>query len=123
MGYPSIKTLRERLDLDPKTARLARAILDGSIHGTTLEPVKEWYSRLYNRPFQYETKMQALNVLLGGYGVEGVPDPDSFHNPGLVYVNMGDTYVTTICYWHQNFYVASWGDMVESLERRGYHFQ
>lgn len=58
----------------------------------------------------------ALNLAekaMGGYGVESLyPDYPDFH-----YVNMGDTYSTTLCYNGNMFHIGSWGDYVEKRMR------
>ena len=41
--------------------------------------------------------LEAANVLMGGYGVEGFTYPDQFRY-GVSYVNMGDTYEPTLIY-------------------------
>lgn len=58
---------------------------------------------------------------LGGFGVEGFTlkeydDP----NESINYINMGDTYDWTLMFDSRTdrFLVGSWGDLVESLERK-----
>lgn len=57
------------------------------------------------------------------YGVEGFCDAAG--RDGLTYLNNGRGCQTTICYWssRQRFYVASWADMLEMMERRGFKAQ
>lgn len=53
--------------------------------------------------------LQEANRAMNGHGVESLwPDYPNFR-----YVNMGDTYDTTLCYTGQSFHVGSWGDWVE----------
>jgi hypothetical protein len=63
--------------------------------------------------------MAALNELLEGHGVECVRE-NIDDSPAADYVNMGDTYNTTIIFCHvrERFIVGCWGDYVEWLERR-----
>ena len=55
------------------------------------------------------------NELLGGHGIEYLRG-----NPGLDYVNMGDTYNTTLCFDHKTkrFIVSDWGTIVERSPKR-----
>lgn len=69
--------------------------------------------------------LDAANVVLGGYGVEALPCEycfvDRYYREFIaLYVNMGDTYDTTIYYDtdRQVFRIGSWGDFFESHERR-----
>lgn len=120
--FPSIKTIQSRLRLDRQTAAAVRGILDGSISYHRVPGVSEWYHRTHSRPPIYVCKLEAINRLIGGHGVEGIPDPDDMTASGLEYVNMGDTYNATIVYWKGRYMVTSWGDVVESLERQGIYF-
>ena len=60
-------------------------------------------------------KLEALNELLDGCGVEGIPEGHDDDSPGLSFVNMGDTYDTTIVFVEDRrvWRVTSWGDIVE----------
>lgn len=68
----------------------------------------------YNPPSYNDLKMHVLNVMLEGYGVEGfqiedVGDDESYCH----YVNMGDTYTSTILLYNGDFKVGCWGDVAE----------
>ena len=58
------------------------------------------------------------SVILDGFGVEYLV-PDDGTQP-IAYVNMGDTYNTTIMFDHEKnrFLLGSWGDVVEAQPRR-----
>lgn len=67
--------------------------------------------------------LDKINDLVGGYGVEAIEGnwhDRYYQNIVALYVNRGDTYVTTMLYdtvrgtWH----VSSWGDFVEHYERK-----
>lgn len=98
---PSLKTLDDRLNL-------------GGEEGKSL------------RYFMTEGKRQAAldyaNELLGGNGIEYIESQQDTmrHREGLSYVNMGDTYDTTLIYDHKTgrFYVGAWGDWVERYPKR-----
>jgi hypothetical protein len=71
-----------------------------------------------------EETLEQIDNLIGGHGVEAVRD-EHLEGPGgyfndtpLLYVNMGDTYDTTICYdtIDGQFFIGSWGDFVEELD-------
>jgi hypothetical protein len=59
--------------------------------------------------------LQMADSMMNGYGVERIPG-----RPGLMYVNMGNTYDTTLIYDYKTsrFVVSSWGDIVERQPRR-----
>lgn len=54
-----------------------------------------------------------------GFGCEGFYWDHG--REGISYLNMGDTYDLTIIFdsRSERFYLSSWGDVVESLEREG----
>ena len=98
-----------------------RKILDivrGETDPESYESVASWVRQCYNRPWDSELKMSAINEILGGFGVEGVFS-DSDMEPEFSYVNMGDTYDPTIVRYQGSFRVTSWGEMVEYLEAQG----
>ena len=70
----------------------------------------------------YQTLLEEADRLLNGNGVEYIQShADTMRSQdGLSYVNMGDTYDTTLLYDHKTgrFSVGSWGDIVERQPRR-----
>lgn len=61
--------------------------------------------------------LQFANEVMGGHGVEGI----TYANEHIAeYVNMGDTYATTLVYHvpEGEFYVTSWGDVYEEFEKK-----
>jgi hypothetical protein len=67
--------------------------------------------------------MEAINEILGGYGVEQITDnqwSEYWCDGGLLYVNMGDAYTCTVIYdtRKDRWIVGSWGDVVERNEKR-----
>lgn len=72
----------------------------------------------------------ATSPLIGGYGDYETISPADPNYRGywmgvaLVYVNMGDPYVTTLYYDVEadSFSVGAWGDWLEYAERRGVRF-
>ena len=74
--------------------------------------------------------MDKFNEMLGGYGIEAIHDGDQpVSGPGgyymdilLLYVNMGDTYATTVCFDTNEceMFVGSWGDAVEGFDKKAF---
>lgn len=70
-----------------------------------------------------EEVLEEVNKLIGGHGVEAVRDENAWDNyygdTVATYVNMGDTYVTTLLYDTRNneFHITSWGDWYEKYEQ------
>jgi hypothetical protein len=57
--------------------------------------------------------METIDGLVGGHGVEYIPAGSGNRSPSIRYVNLGDTYETTILYVRGRFRVGCWGDIVE----------
>lgn len=70
----------------------------------------------------WKAAMEEANTLLGGHGVEYLPaEDDDFRSAkGVEYVNMGDTYTTTLLYdrTSRRYIIGSWGDLVERNPKR-----
>lgn len=69
--------------------------------------------------------LELANTLLEGFGVEAVRDNEwsgYFGDIGLLYVNTGDTYTTTLLYDTRTsrYYVASLGDFLEKAPEGQY---
>ena len=74
-----------------------------------------------NRRWDVQRAMEEANSILDGHGVEFL-DVETRRAGELhaEYVNMGDTYVSTLIYDHHadRFRITSWGDLLEIWERR-----
>lgn len=121
--YPSVKTITQRLGVSKKKAKEIRGLMEGDINPDDYESVKKWMQRCYYKPRRVERVMEAINEILGGYGVEQITDSqwDNYWcDSGLLYVNMGDAYSPTICYdtRKDQWIVCPWGDIVERNEKR-----
>ena len=57
--------------------------------------------------------MQRIDEVLNGNGVECIPQGSNKRSPSITYVNMGDTYDTTVMYVRGRFLIGAWGDIVE----------
>ena len=113
---PSIKTLRERLNLDAETAREAKRILTAT--RAELEAMPAGAARVaecYNPPMTSDLRLHCLNACVGAYGVEGF---QTLSGEWCDYLNAGDTYTPTIVRFRGRYRVACWGDIAE---RHGAH--
>lgn len=126
---PSAKKLQEAFQIDSKQANLVRAFAQATDDSEKLEelvekvPATERYVRsLYNDPYDSKiwrvtVAMHAINEILEGHGVEGLGEgrPGDYAPP-YEYINMGDTYATTLIYDRDSdrLFIGSWGDVVES---------
>ena len=88
-----------------------------------LPATSKWVNQCHNEPRRSEIKMEALNELLHGYGVEALriedAHVDNFHFDIVAsYLNTGDTYSPTILLDHEEskFRLTTWGDFMESRE-------
>ncbi len=123
MNIPSIKRLCENLKIDKETAQAARRIMAGEQAKEREEnPGKyaatiRWISSCYNRPSAVSIRLNMLNDLLGGFGVECSGDVDIHKGAPLEYINAGDTYTATICLFRGRWILSSWGDIVEKHEK------
>lgn len=86
--------------------------------------VQELVRECYHPPKYMHRLETALNEILEGYGTEAIFGPDSYTQPDAVYINMGDAYNTTLLYDHTRgrWIVTSWGDWIESQERKGVYY-
>jgi hypothetical protein len=118
--YPSIKTLQT---IAGDRAKDLRAIIDGTADPKRYENVEAWVRQCFHEPTDLEQRIEAANQILDGFGVEALQCMNvhgAHYEPHAVYVNMGDTYTGTLVYDYarDRWLVTSWGDFVESEERR-----
>ena len=128
MNYPSIKSLQRINGVDAAKAKAIRRVLQvGRTEALAYPTVAAYESQCYNRPESYVLKMMAINVIIEGYGVEAIDIPSgSFSNcqtPDICieYINLGETYETTLCrvnrYGHIAYRVIDWGTLVERYDK------
>jgi len=60
-----------------------------------------------------QSSLAAINAILYGCGVERIDEGSNQRSPAIDYVNMGDTYDTTVLVVRGRFRVGCWGDIVE----------
>jgi vacuolar-type H+-ATPase subunit E/Vma4 len=124
LGTPSAKLIEKRLRLSREKAKELHEVLKGIRDPESYESVRKWVSQCHNRPSTGELKMEAANEILDGSGVEAIFSDDSVTQPRYAYVNMGDTYTTTVVRERGGKYLlAAWGDLIERDERRGIRYE
>jgi len=99
----------------PDRAGQILAIIRGTrAHALTYPSAKRRDDQSYHPHDTYLLKLEAISDVLGGFGAEGVPEGRG-RSPAFDYVNMGDTYQTTILYFPDRavWRVGCWGDVVE----------
>ena len=119
MRIPSIKTIRDRIErpyrLPEGTAEAIRSILECknveavcAINGAA----SRMFGACYYRPSLQSVKLEAINDLIDGYGVEYIPAGRNRRSPAIEYVNVGDTYLDTIICTRGRYVVGCYGDAV-----------
>lgn len=113
-----IEKIAEKLNITIEQAQKIKGIIEGTIDPLTFDSVKKWVDQCYNMPSKLELKLEAINEILEGYGVEYIESTsDNFDSPeGLSYINLGDTYTPTVIFDHgsNKFKYCSYGDIIES---------
>jgi hypothetical protein len=100
--------------------RTAAGLLSGQIDPESVPGVSTFIRECYNRPSEDEILRRALNDVLEMHGVEyartaGVSDSC---DPDITFLEAGDTYTLTLVEFEGDWYCASLGDVVESVEGR-----
>ena len=119
---PSAESTKKAFGISKKKAQTIRRLMKGEVNPHEIIPYPRVY--YYEHPWYYHV-MLAIDKVLDAYGVEAIqgedPDGDTHY---FDYINTGDAYSTTILYRpdHNRFYITTWGDVVESLERQGWRF-
>lgn len=125
---PSIKTLEAAF---PGHGKMLRKIIDAEaitakgVDMTGLLPeTARWVRSCFNYPNEVEIQLHAASELLEAHGVEAIFG-DRITRPDFEYVNMGDTYATTLAYDHtkDRFMVTTVGGWIEHQERNGTHYE
>jgi hypothetical protein len=125
MNIPSVKTLQAITDT-PEQAKLLWQVLTSKKREdilTVSEQARNYERQCYNPPAFYLLKLYAANEIMGGYGIEAIDIPEgSFSNcqiPDICieYINLGDTYATTLVRMVKHgkitYRVIDWGSIVE----------
>ena len=88
------------------------------------ESVQQLRKQCYNKPDTIQEKLTVLNELIDGHGIEPIQVSEELYQDSYYgncigeYVNLGDTYITTIVYntIEREWLVTSWGDYFETKE-------
>jgi hypothetical protein len=81
----------------------------------TLAVNKTWqdfHTSGHHESFAYRDYLEAISKVIGGFGAESL-HPE---HPDIWYVNMGDSYNTTVLLHQGYLYISTWGDVMEKLE-------
>ena len=121
MSSPTAKEIRKAFpDLDDEAVKELVEVLERP-DKVDAENKSHWddaYLRAVDKA------MEEANEILGGHGVEAVPGEGAdngkyWRDTIALYVNLGDTYDTTVMYdtETEEFFVGSWGDFLEEWEK------
>jgi len=114
---------REIKGIEPLQAHVLTLLVMGEISPDGFPSVMKWCKQCYNEPSDVEKRMCAADEIIGGHGVEYITNElgcsEGECNNSGTYVNLGDTYDTTLFYDYgeSEFMVCSWGDWIEEQER------
>jgi len=117
---PSIEKLMKAFSLDKETAEKIKGVLTGKVDLMTVEQARRRQEQAYHSHDAYVLALEAVDELIGGYGVEYVAHRSDgyvkWDQYGFYYINFGDAYDTTLLVsaHGQNWVIGSWGDRVEA---------
>lgn len=112
---PSIKTIM-RLGVDKQAAQLIKDVMDCKVDLMNFESGYKRVMECYNYPSRLDVSLHVINDLINGFGVEYIPTKEDTYtiSYGIEYINLGDTYTLTVCFFNNRFSICSWGDIIES---------
>lgn len=123
---PTVDVLMELTEGDGALAERLFDVFSGAVAPCDAsEKCAAWVRKCHHDPSEHEQILCACDDLLGGCGVEALAiegeehtDNGVRHCPPFSYVNLGDTYVTTLARDHEHgaWVIASWGDLLEEYE-------
>jgi hypothetical protein len=82
--------------------------------------IQQYIDSCFCKPDLTDLKLRIANAILEGHGIEATRGSrfisHYYQDTNLLYVNMGDAYVETVCFdtFKEKFIFTSWGDIVES---------
>ncbi len=88
----------------------------------SLDEARLWVNRLRDvGPTLAVAQLEEFDRLYVGNGVAYVPNPkgdSSYCKTGVSYLNLGEAYTPTLCWFHQwnVFMYIGWGDALEMME-------
>lgn len=98
--------------------------VDAAALSAALKEARTWSHDPVELAGAADQALELADKLLSGHGVEPIRGDYQvdryYYDVVALYVNMGDTYNTTLLYETENerFLVTSWGDWVEKNERK-----
>lgn len=109
----------------PEVADQIFALIDGKVRPWEIDDsISAWTSYqgrwTTRREQRICDKLKAMSKLIEGFGTEAIFDSGASW-PDMEYVNMGDTYNTTILFdfVEDRYMVTTWGDWIEHAEAKG----
>ena len=127
----TVKRIAQELNIDRAQAYTIRQIVRGELNREALYAlsprVEKWAEQeCYNRPSLREVAMETINDIMRAHGIESIEKPDA-HGDGrysdyIDYINTGDTYSTTILRDGSRYWIGTYGDTTEKLERTAAHY-
>jgi hypothetical protein len=116
--------LIECWQIDSEKLKLIYKVINGSIDLDQFKSVNHMRKQCYNPPNELDEKMEALNELIDGHGIESSRMEGYYKNHYwsvciCIYVNQGESYAITIIYdvVNDRFEFTSWGDWIEAMEQ------
>jgi hypothetical protein len=115
--FPSLKRLEIAF---PGKGSILRKLLTSDATVNTHPAAIAREKECYHPPGLLDKRLHALNAECEGFGVEYITHKqDGYTRPemkGIEYINLGDTYATTILYDHgrDSWRLTDWGSIVES---------
>ena len=110
---PSVKRLKESLNIDTRQAKIARALMQGW-HFTwdvdLFPKANRYFTKCYSEPCYAQRVLHCLNEALEMHGVEVITRDG---NVVARYLNSGDSYVPTLMRIDGKFRISSVGDYAE----------
>jgi hypothetical protein len=108
---------RQALELtgqDEEAADMVVKLMHGEADPYAVDGVDQRARQLHSMPTRSWATIQALDILIDGFGVEGVVTPGGRR---ASYINTGDTYNPTIMWEHPgDFFISTYGDWVATHE-------
>jgi len=104
--------------VEPWHAYVLACLIENVLEPDEFPSAKAWIKQCYNKPWTEELVMCAANEIIGGHGVESIGINGEWDYGKASFVNLGDTYDTTLLYDHEEeeYMVCSWGSWVEEKE-------
>jgi hypothetical protein len=105
-------------NVSQKDARIIVRLCNGTIDLESFPEAQRRIRECYNRPDNTDITLNVVNKMINGYGVESCEyESNALYSRDFIsYVNMGDTYATTILYNPETcrFEISDWGSLYET---------